>query len=112
MKDYPITMLCKIANVSKSGYYKWWKNADKIKDEGDILLIAEMFFKSKQKAGFRRIKMNLLSEYGIIMNHKKIIRIMRKYGMRTKIRQANPYKYSAQIRQSNIICPNLVNKKS
>lgn len=111
MKDYPITMLCKIANVSKSGYYKWWKNADKIKDEGDILLIAEMFFKSKQKAGFRRIKMNLLSEYGIIMNHKKIIRIMRKYGMRTKIRQANPYKYSAQIRQSNIICPNLVNRK-
>ena len=110
MKDYPITMLCKIANVSKSGYYKWWKNADKIKDEGDILLIAEMFFKSKQKAGFRRIKMNLLSEYGIIMNHKKIIRIMRKYGMRTKIRQANPYKYSAQIRQSNIICPNLVNR--
>ena len=109
MKDYPISLLCRIAGVSKSGYYKWWKNADKVKDEFDILLIAEMFFKSKQKAGFRTIKMKLLTEYGIIMNHKKIIRIMKKYGMTTKIRQANPYKLAARIRQDNIICPNLVN---
>ena len=61
MKNYPISLLCKIAGVSKSGYYKWWKNADKVKDEFDILLIAEMFFKSKQKAGFRTIKMKLLT---------------------------------------------------
>lgn len=111
MKGYPISLLCKIAGVSKSGYYKWWKNADKIKDEFDVLLIAEMFFKSKQKAGFRTIKMRLLTEYGIIMNHKKIIRIMRKYGMITKIRQANPYKYAAKIRQDNIVFPNLINRK-
>ena len=111
MKNYPISLLCKIAGVSKSGYYKWWKNADKVKDEFDILLIAEMFFKSKQKAGFRTIKMNLLTEYGIIMNHKKIIRIMKKYGMTTKIRRTNPYKLAARIRQENIVCPNLVNRK-
>ena len=111
MKNYPISLLCRIAGVSKSGYYKWWKNADKVKDEFDILLIAEMFFKSKQKAGFRTIKMELLTEYGIIMNHKKIIRIMKKYGMTTKIRRTNPYKLAARIRQENIVCPNLVNRK-
>ena len=111
MKDYPISLLCRIAGVSKSGYYKWWKNADKVKDEFDILLIAEMFFKSKQKVGFRTIKMKLLTEYGIIMNHKKIIRIMKKYGMTTKIRRTNPYKLAARIRQDNIVCPNLVNRK-
>lgn len=110
MKNYPISLLCKIAGVSKSGYYKWWKNADKVKNEFDILLIAEMFFKSKQKAGFRTIKMRLLTDYGIIMNHKKIIRIMRKYGMTTKIRRANPYKLVARIKQDNIVCPNLVNR--
>lgn len=111
MKEYPVSMLCKIAKVSKSGYYKWWKNADKIKDEADALLIAEIFFKSKQKAGFRTIKMKLLTEYGIIMNHKKIIRIMKKYGMRTKIRRANPYKYAAKIRQEHLVCSNLVNRR-
>ena len=45
------------------------------------------------------------------MNHKKIIRIMRKYGMITKIRRTNPYKLATRIRQDNIVCPNLVNKK-
>lgn len=110
MKGYPISLLCKIAGVSKSGYYKWWKNADKIKDEFDVLLIAKMFFKSKQKAGFRTIKMKLLTDYGIIMNHKKIIRIMRKYGMVTKIRKPNPYKYAAKLRNDNMVCKNLVNR--
>ena len=84
-------MLCKIAGVSKSGYYKWLKNADKIKDENDTLLVVELFFKSKQKAGFRAIKLKLLQEYGIVMNHKKIIRIMNKYNLLTKIRKANLY---------------------
>ena len=55
--------------------------------------------------------MKLLTEYGIIMNHKKIIRIMRKYGMTTKIRRTNPYKLAARIRQENIVCQNLVNRK-
>lgn len=33
-----------------------------------------------------------LEERGIIMNHKKIIRIMNKYDLITKIRRRNPYK--------------------
>ena len=36
--------------------------------------------------------MKLLSDYGIIMNHKKIIRIMKKYSLFTQIRKINPYK--------------------
>lgn len=36
--------------------------------------------------------MHLKSDYEIAMNHKKIKRIMKKYGLITKIRQRNPYK--------------------
>jgi hypothetical protein len=56
-KDIPVSTLCKIARVSKSGYYYWLK--DKIKDEEDILLIARIFYSKKQKAGFKMIKMTL-----------------------------------------------------
>lgn len=35
--------------------------------------------------------MNLL-EQDVLMNHKKVLRIMRKYGLVTKIRRKNPYK--------------------
>lgn len=111
IKDFPIRTLCKIAKVSKSGYYKWWKNADRIKDQPDALLIAEIFFKHKKKAGFRTIKMKLLQEYGLVMNHKKIIRIMKKYDMQTKIRKANPYKAAAKIRQENMVCENVLNRQ-
>lgn len=81
-------MLCSIAKVSRSGYYRWLKQSDKPeKDYDDYLLIKEVFNKGKGKYGFRTIKMKLPR-----MNHKKIIRIMKKYNLHTKIRRKNPYK--------------------
>lgn len=83
-----IKILCSIAQVSKSGYYKWLKHSDKPeKDHEDYLLVKEVFVKGKAKWGFRNIKMRLPE-----MNHKKIIRIMRKYHLITRIRRKNPYK--------------------
>ena len=88
-----IKLLCNIANVSKSGYYKWLKIADQIpKDYDDYLLIKEAFEAGKSKYGWRTIRMNLERKKKIIMNHKKIIRIKNKYNLITKIRRRNPYK--------------------
>lgn len=79
--------------MSRSGYYRWLKHADKTdKDYNDYLLIKEIFDKGKAKYGWRQIKMRLEREKKINMNHKKIIRIMRKYKLVTKIRRKNPYK--------------------
>lgn len=78
-----------IARVSKSGYYQWLKQLDKPeKDYNDYLLVKEIFDKGKRKWGFRTIQMNMSER----MNHKKIIRIMKKYNLITKIRKRNPYK--------------------
>ncbi len=87
-----VKLLCEVAKVSKSGYYKWLKHSDKQeKDYGDYLLIKEIFNKGKSKYGWRSIQMRLLQK-GVLMNHKKIIRIMKKYNLITKIRRRNPYK--------------------
>jgi len=83
--------LCQIAIASKSGYYKWLKR-DKNKDGDDYLIIKDIFNQGKRKLGWRSIKMSLKSDYGIIMNHKKIKRIMRENNLITKIRRKNPYK--------------------
>ena len=86
-------MLCNIANVSRSGYYRWLKNADKPdKDHEDYLLIKEIFEKGKRKLGWRTIQMKLFATHNIVMNHKKIQRIKIKYRLFTKIRRINPYK--------------------
>ena len=84
--------MCTIAGASKSGYYKWLERADKPeKDHDDYLLIKAIFDKGKAKYGWRTIQMKL-SEKGLVMNHKKIIRIMKKYNLIAKIRRRNPYK--------------------
>ena len=86
-------MLCEIAKVSRSGYYAWLNHVDEREaDYDDYLLIKDVFLKGKSKLGFRTIQMRLLSDYNVVMNHKKIIRIMKKYGLFTQIRKINPYK--------------------
>ena len=57
------------------------------KDHSDYLKVKEVFDKGKGKFGWRSIKMRLPR-----MNHKKIQRIMRKYGLMTRVRRKNPYK--------------------
>ncbi len=84
--------MCRIARISRSGYYKWLTRSDEPeKDHADYSLVKEVFDEGKAKYGFRTIQMKLL-EKGITMNHKKITRIMKKYNLVTKIRRRNPYK--------------------
>jgi len=79
--------------VSRSGYYRWLEQADETdKDRDDYLLVKEIFDGSKRKYGWRQIKMHLERDKKVVMNHKKIIRIMRKYNLVAKIRRRNPYK--------------------
>ncbi|WAC06772.1 MAG: IS3 family transposase [Thermodesulfobacteriota bacterium] len=86
-----VKMLSDIAKVTRSGYYRWLKHsAEPEKDYHDYLLIKQIFEKGRKKYGFRTIRMKLLKK-GIIMNHKKIVRIMKKYNLITKIRRKNPY---------------------
>jgi len=88
-----ISLLCKITKTSKSGYYKWLKTADQIpKDHPDYLLIKEAFETGKSKYGWRQVRMYLERKKKVIMNHKKIIRLMREYNFVAKIRRRNPYK--------------------
>jgi len=91
--DLDVGILCKIVKVSRSGYYQWLKNSDKPEwDYDDYLIVKEVFDKGKRKYGFRTVQMKLLSDRKTIMNHKKIIRIMKKYHLFAKIRRINPYK--------------------
>ena len=48
---------------------------------------------------------------GIQMNHKRIHRLMRKYGLWCAIRQANPYRRMAKALQTNSIVDNHVNRE-
>lgn len=102
-----LMMLCSIAKVSRSGYYKWLKHSEEPeKDQADYLLIKNIFDKGRGKYGFRTIKMRLPE-----MNHKKIIRIMKKYNLFTKIRRKNPYKMIMKKTLEHRTFENKLNRK-
>lgn len=51
-----------------------------------------------------------LKERDILMNHKKIKRIMRKYQLFTKVRRINPYKMIMKKTQEHRTLPNILNR--
>jgi putative transposase len=58
---YPIALLCKIAGVSRSGYYKWLHNKNVLtprKAENEVLKakILECYSKVKGIYGYRRVQ--------------------------------------------------------
>ena len=78
LPKFTLKVLCKIAEVSVSGYY-YWKNRElQDKDIEIIGIISKIFFQHNGKIGIRRIKMELERNYNLIVNKKKIQRIKKK----------------------------------
>jgi transposase InsO family protein len=107
--------LCEVAGVSRSGYYRWLGSAaDRVqKEKADYeqhLLIRDIFQRKNGTAGWRVIKMNL-ERQAIVMNHKKIRRLMKKYGLVTRIRRGNPYKRMAKATQEHKAAPNVLQRR-
>lgn len=110
-----VRQLCKLCRVSRSGYYNWiasaGKRAEKEKrDRSDFALVLEAYrFRGFDK-GARGLHMRLL-HMGILMNVKKIRRLMKKYGLRCPIRKANPYRRMLREMRTDVIAPNHVDRK-
>lgn len=105
--------MCKIANVSRSGYYSYLKNKDAqskkdIQDATDYYLIKKAYDYKTWKKGAYQIKLRIERDYGIIMNLKKIRRLMKKYGLVCPIRKVNPVKAMIKANQSNKVHPNSI----
>ncbi len=91
---HPVTLLCQLLKVSRSGYYDWIKR-QQIKDRDDVVvdLIRGCQIKVKYSYGYRRLKIWLLKNTGLIINHKALLRIMRKYGLHARIRRKRKSHY-------------------
>ena len=71
--------MCAVLEISPKTYYKYRNKEDP--DYYDYLVIKEMFDDSKSTYGYRRIVEGLKIKYGVIMNGKKVLRIMKKYNL-------------------------------
>lgn len=94
---YPIQVMCSFFEVSRSGYYSYIKKMDKPdKDEVLVQHIRNCQERCKKTYGYRRVKLWLERELDKKINHKAILRIMRKYGLLSEVRRRRKYKQMGQ----------------
>ena len=109
-----VSGMCEIAGVSRSGFYAWLnaeprRNKRDSDDKADFQLVLEAFRFRGYAKGARSIHMRLLHQ-DIVMNVKKIRRLMRKYHLNCPIRRENPYRRMAKALATSNVSPNNVNR--
>lgn len=112
-----VAELCKIAGVSRSGYYAWLKAAParelrEKQDRQDFELILSAYKTHGYTKGARGIYMALMHmDPPVIMNLKKIRRLMDKFNLSCPIRKANPYRRMAKALKTSNVAENLLQRE-
>jgi len=79
--------------VSRSAYYAWVKRMDRPDlDQERMQLVLEAYERSRKTYGYRRIQIWIEREYGVKINHKAVLRLMKKLNIRSIARKRNPYR--------------------
>lgn len=112
---FNIKILCKIAEVSVSWYYKHRKliqnkNTKEFRERIDLEIIQTEFLKYHKKHWYRMITMDLKWKW-VVMNSKKVRRIMKKYWLATQIRIKRPYAKIARATQEHRTCKNILKRQ-
>jgi len=71
-----VSRLCGLASVSRAGYYRWYQRS---LPDPDVELqdLIQTIVLAHHGYGYRRVTRELARSYGIILNHKKVLRLMR-----------------------------------
>ncbi len=90
---YPVTALCAFFGVSRAAYYAWVKRMDQADpDEPRLQLVQEAYTASHRTYGYRRIRIWLARQRSICINHKAVLRLMQKLGIRSIARRRRAWR--------------------
>lgn len=87
-KGYPVDKLCKYLNITRSAYYHWLKypkSNSEIQNES-IFLEIKKIHEQHPDMGYRRIRDELDGHEGIHVNDKRVLRICRKFDIKSNIK--------------------------
>jgi putative transposase len=97
-KNLAISLLCEIASITRSAYYKWLNRKPSVRELQNKAIIQEMLALHKKVEGiygYRRMVLNLNRKFNQNFNHKRIYRLMTISGIQSVIRRKKKrYKHS------------------
>jgi len=100
--------MCEVLQISPKTYYKYRRFKDK--DYEDYKLVRRIFNLNHKTYGYRRITENLRDEYGLIYNHKRVLRIMKRYGIQAEYIKNQQRNYNKE-RMEKYVKPDLLKRK-
>jgi len=113
MKAYPVTVLCKVMRVSRSGFYDFLERVKQgsANDPREQILksrVSQIFKRFRSSYGSRRIAKQLQRE-GYNIGRFKARRLMRDLGLKAKAHRR--YKVATDSRHSFHVAPNVLNRQ-
>lgn len=108
---FSVNLLCQIARIPRSGYYKWLKRKVGPREHENQQLINAMILlyeKVEGIYGYRQLTLNLRRQSGQRINHKRVYRLMKVVGIKSVIRRKKK-KYVKSTPQQ--IAENLLNRE-
>ena len=113
MKAYPVTVLCAVMRVSRSGFYDYLNRDTSANNKGSgeaalINRIKEIFAEYKSSCGSRRMVKHLLNE-GYQIGRYKVRRIMRQLGLIAKT--PTRFKLTTDSKHSLPVAANVLDRK-
>ena len=108
-KGLKIGALCKLAGVSRSGYYDWLSRPVQ-EISVDEKAVVKIFETQNEKAGYRTIKMLFERKFKKKINIKKVRRIKRDFNLVTRIRKKNKFRMINVEGQEHMVAQNLVKR--
>lgn len=112
-----IKTLCAMAGVSRSGYYDWLKATSsrelrKQQDRNNFELILTTYKMHGYSKGAKGIYMALLHmDPPVVMNLKKIQRLMDKFNLSCPYREPNSYRRMAKALKTSSVADNLLQRE-
>ncbi len=76
--------MCRLLEVTRSNYYHWLQRACQKPDIVLETLIIKVFKESRETYGTRRIKKRLLQIEGLIISRRRIAKLMKRLGLRSR----------------------------
>ena len=111
LAEFRVSRLCRMLEVSRSGYYEWLARPSNTQAEADRQLqekVQHYFAQGRGTYGTRRIK-HLLAQEGLPVSRRRLGRLLAQAGLRCKTRRK--CKAPTTAGQAQTVAPNQLNRE-
>lgn len=109
--NYPVSLMCRVLEVSRSGLYAWARRGPSVRQAADAKLseqIGAIHVASRSTYGSPRVHRGLRRD-GVRVGRKRVERIMRRDGLRGRIRRR--FRRTTDSNHSLPVAPNTLNRQ-